>query len=77
MSAETLSVGSPDWWLGAPMWGARGVIDTILRLFEQGVISRAKARDMLYASHCLRIGAQVDAGIWKDLSAPFEELNWA
>lgn len=40
-------VGSYQWWCASPTWGARGFVDTVLRMLELEAISRAKARELL------------------------------
>ncbi|HAM59723.1 MAG TPA: hypothetical protein DCQ64_31660 [Candidatus Rokubacteria bacterium] len=61
-------IGSHGWWCGEARWAMRGIHDSILRLFEQGAITRSKARELL----------QYGAGYPTDPvpKAPWDELNW-
>jgi hypothetical protein len=69
------------WWYETPYDGARGKADTILKLLEQGEITRAKARELLQFAHdaplhlcgmeaCRRRQEQMLP------SAPWDKLDW-
>ena len=60
-------IGTRKWFYGTPLWGARGVIDMILRLLEQEEITRAKARELIEAAWFGGTGQ----------SAPWDKLNWS
>jgi hypothetical protein len=81
-------IGSPEWFLHAPAWGFNGVVNTILRLLEQRVITVRKAHDLLYRyweevgeRGRLWIDSHEQPGefqrfVRRELQAPWHEANW-
>lgn len=61
--------GCLDWWQ-SPVWRKRGPADGILRLVEQGAITRGKAIEL--------IRDRVAGETWSSLPpAPWDKLNWS
>lgn len=63
--------GSLEWWKGAPITGAHGVFDSILRLLELGAISRSKCMEL--QRYAERFSALRGEPVPR---APWEELQW-
>jgi hypothetical protein len=76
---EPTAPGSEHWWLNAPIVGARGVNDSILRLLELNAITRAKAMELLkYAEPRTLSRSREEASeylpVWP--KAPWDKLEW-
>lgn len=67
--------GTEEWWESAPVWGARGIVDTVLRLLEQEEITRSKAREILEDYFGKKPG-DVPHVPWVP-RAPWDKLNWS
>ena len=63
---KDFQIGTKRWLCGTPLWGARGVIDTVLRLLEQEEITRSKARELIEAAWN---GKEIQDVSW-------DKLNW-
>lgn len=62
-----MEYGTNEWWRKAPALGVQGVIDTILRLFEQDEITRNKAKELI---------GDYYRGVPTIPRAPWDKLNW-
>lgn len=64
-----MNPGTLEWWKRAPLTGARGVFDSILRLLEVGAISRSKCMELQrYAERFSALrGEQPPRAPWGDL----------
>lgn len=75
-----MDIGSKEWWCYTDLGGARGLIDSILRLAEQEEISRAKARELLEFAVEVEVVRYAAAGWEKYVkdppSAPWDKLNF-
>ena len=63
-------IGSRGWFYGEARWAIHGTVDSVLRLFEQGCISRSKCREVLKWATGYEHGEPLPR-------APWDELNWA
>jgi len=60
-------IGSPHWWQHTPIYGERGLVESVVRLRELNAITRAEAVDLIeYATW--RMGALPEA--------PWRVLRW-
>ena len=67
-------IGDINWWRTTPLWGSRGVTDSILCLLEREEISRSKALELLmFAFHPRRF---VGYESMKPPEAPWNALWW-
>jgi len=62
-------IGSHGWWHGEARWALNGIYDSILRLLEQGCITRSKARELV-------MYATVFPSREPPPKAPWDELDW-
>lgn len=70
---STLVPGTDEWWDRKDLWGPLGVVDSCLRLFEHGAITRSKLRELL------NVGLEYVADFSEGTAppdAPWNELNW-
>ncbi len=67
-----MKIGSVQWFQMTPTFSARGVIETILRLLEQQVITRRKALELIQFATIGRLDTEAQPP-----PAPWEEQNWA
>jgi len=71
------AAGTARWWWVTRFDGPRGTADTILRLLEQEVISRAKARELLEVAVNARQRLKgIAISGEQSPSAPWDRLNW-
>lgn len=66
-----MNPGTLEWWKRAPLTGARGVFDSILRLLEVGAISRSKCMELQrYAERFSALRGEPPP------RAPWGDLHW-
>ena len=64
-------IGSGRWYTWETRYGPRGVLDSVLRLLEQRLVSRSKARELLEYAVDGRFNRAGHAP-----SAPWASLDW-
>jgi hypothetical protein len=75
-TGEQPEIGTRGWYATAPRWDRHGVVDSILRLLVQEVITRTKAVELLrYATEVW--SRSVLQGMVPAPTAPWDHLNWA
>ena len=67
-------IGTARWFAVGDLWSKRGMVDVVLRLFEQERVTRAKALELLEYVMERRTGGEAATELPR---APWGELNWA